>query len=61
MCALRARQEKMAEYLIHRGIDVAYEVDLIVSHIRKEENWKYINHGHNYIDCFFLKGIQRKF
>jgi hypothetical protein len=33
MSALRAKKEQMAEYLIFRGIDVSYEVDLIVRHI----------------------------
>ena len=31
MCALSAKQEKMAEFLIYRGADVTYEVDLIVN------------------------------
>ena len=30
MCAIRNRKEKMAEYLINRGVDVNYVVDLMV-------------------------------
>ena len=35
MSALRAKKEQMAEFLIYRGVDVSYEVDLIVRHILK--------------------------
>jgi hypothetical protein len=31
MCAIRNKQEKMAEYLIVKGIDISYEVELFVS------------------------------
>jgi hypothetical protein len=31
MCAIRNNQEKMAEFLIKKGIDVNFETELIVS------------------------------
>ena len=54
MSALRAKQEKMAEFLIYRGVDVAYEVDLIVSYTHNLVYNQLKNFKRKIFSMFFL-------